>query len=118
MSLAAAPFFPSLPAKDLDRAKRWYEEKLGLTHVMDLGWGGLVYQSGGSNWIIYQTPSAGTAKNTALGIVEEYALGDQGPNTENGVSRDPNGGAVAWFKDSEDNVVSITELPPGFQMPG
>ena len=49
---------------------------------------------------------------------EEYALGDQGPTTENGVSRDPSGGAVAWFKDSEDNVVSITELPPGFPMPG
>ncbi len=136
MSLAAAPFFPSLPAKDLDRAKRWYEEKLGLTPVMELGWGGLAYQSGGSNWIIYQTPSAGTGKHTLGGWVvtniddamrelrangvtfEEYALGDQGPNTENGVSRDPNGGAVAWFKDSEDNVVSITELPPGFPMPG
>ena len=44
---------------------------------------------------------------------EDYALGDQGPTTENGVARDPSGGAVAWFKDSEDNVVSINELPPG-----
>lgn len=103
---------------------------------MELSWGGLAYQSGGSNWIIYQTPSAGTGKHTLGGWIvpniddamrelrangvtfEEYALGDQGPTTENGVSRDPNGGAVAWFKDSEDNVVSITVLPPGFTLPG
>ncbi len=136
MSLKDAPFFASLPAKDIDRAKRWYEEKLGLTPVMDLGWGGLVYQSGGSNWLIYQTPSAGTGQHTlggwtvpniddamrelrANGVTfEDYALGDEGPTTENGVSRDPSGGAVAWFKDSEDNVVSINEAPPGLVLPG
>ena len=136
MSLNDAPFFPSLPAKDIERAMRWYEEKLGLTPVMDLGFGGQVYRSGGSTWIIYQTPSAGTGKHTlggwtvaniddamrelrAKGVTfEDYALGDQGPNTENGVARDPSGGAVAWFKDSEDNVVSINQLPPGMALPG
>ena len=134
MSLKDAPFFASLPAKDVERARRWYEEKLGLTPVMDLGWGGLVYQSGGSNWLIYQTPSAGTGKHTLGGFTvpniddamrdlrargvtfEDYAFGDLGPNTVDGVSRDPDGGAVAWFKDSEDNVVSINELPPGFPL--
>ena len=86
--------------------------------------------------IIYQTPSAGTGKHTlggwtvaniddamrelrAKGVTfEDYALGDQGPNTENGVARDPSGGAVAWFKDSEDNVVSINQLPPGMALSG
>ncbi len=136
MSLSDAPFFPSLPAKDIERARRWYEEKLGLTPVMDLGFGGQVYRSGGTTWIIYQTPSAGTGKHTlggwtvaniddamrelrAKGVTfEDYALGDQGPNTENGVARDPSGGAVAWFKDSEDNVVSINQLPPGMALSG
>ena len=136
MSLNEAPFFPTLPAKDIERAMRWYEEKLGLTPVMDLGFGGQVYRSGGSTWIIYQTPSAGTGKHTlggwtvaniddamrelrAKGVTfEDYALGDQGPNTENGVARDPSGGAVAWFKDSEDNVVSINQLPPGMALSG
>ena len=136
MSLNDAPFFPSPPAKDIERAMRWYEEKLGLTPVMDLGFGGQVYRSGGSTWIIYQTPSAGTGKHTlggwtvaniddamrelrAKGVTfEDYALGDQGPNTENGVARDPSGAAVAWFKDSEDNVVSINQLPPGMALSG
>jgi catechol 2,3-dioxygenase-like lactoylglutathione lyase family enzyme len=136
MSLTAAPFIASLPAKDIERAKRWYEEKLGLTPVMDLGVGGQLYRSGGTSWIIYQTPSAGTGRHTLGGwtvpniddamrelrekgvTFEDYALGDQGPTTVNGVARDPSGAAVAWFKDSEDNVVAINELPPGMALPG
>ena len=135
MSLADAPMFASLPAHDIERAKRWYEEKLGLTPVLDLGVAGVIYGSGGTQWLIYQTPSAGTARNTLGGWVvpnlddamrdlrakgvqfEDYALGDQGPTTENGVARDPNGGAAAWFKDSEDNILSLTQLPPGMELP-
>ena len=135
MSLTDAPLVSSLPAHDIERAKRWYEEKLGLTPIMDLGVAGQLYQSGGTSWLIYQTPSAGTGKHTLAGWVvpeiagamselrakgvtfEEYALGDQGPTTENGVARDPNGGAVAWFKDSEGNVLSLAELPPGMALP-
>ena len=36
----------------------------------------------------------------------------------NGVDRGPDGGAVAWFKDSEGNILAITELPPGMSLPG
>ena len=136
MSLTDAPFAATLPAKDIERAKRWYEEKLGLTPLMDLGVAGQLYRTGGSTWLIYQTPSAGTGKHTlggwnvpniddamrdlrAKGVTfEDYDLGDQGPTTENGVARGPDGGASAWFKDSEDNVLALTELPPGMALPG
>jgi predicted enzyme related to lactoylglutathione lyase len=136
MSLKDAPLFASLPAHDIARAMRWYEEKLGLTPTMDLGVAGQLYQSGGIQWMIYQTPSAGTGRHTLAGwvvpdieeamrdlrakgvVFEEYALGDQGPNTENGIARDPNGGAAAWFKDSEDNILSLAQLPPGMAFPG
>jgi catechol 2,3-dioxygenase-like lactoylglutathione lyase family enzyme len=137
MSLNDAPFFASLPAHDIERAKRWYEEKLGLTPIQDLGVAGQLYNSGGFQWLIYQTPSAGTGKHTVGGFVvpdidatmrelrangvtfEDYALGDKGPTTENGVARDPTGGgASAWFKDSEDNILALTQLPPGMAMPG
>src|SRR5262245_50867320 len=60
MSLADAPFFASLPAHDIERAKRWYVEKLGLTPLMDLGVSGQLYRTGASLWLLYQTPSAGT----------------------------------------------------------
>jgi catechol 2,3-dioxygenase-like lactoylglutathione lyase family enzyme len=135
MSLANAPFSATLPAHDIDRAKRWYEEKLGLKPLMDLGVAGQLYSTGGSQWLIYQTPSAGTGKHTLGGWVvddidesmrelrakgvtfEDYALGDQGPTTENGVARDPAGGASAWFTDSEGNILAVTQLPPGMTLP-
>ncbi|MEO8437045.1 MAG: VOC family protein, partial [Chloroflexota bacterium] len=67
MPLTDAPFFASLPAQDIERARRWYEEKLGLTPLMDLGPAGLLYQTGRTNWLMYQTPSAGTGKHTLGG---------------------------------------------------
>ena len=49
---------------------------------------------------------------------EEYALGDIGPTTTNGIARDESGGASAWFKDSEGNILAITQLPPDMVVPG
>jgi catechol 2,3-dioxygenase-like lactoylglutathione lyase family enzyme len=136
MSLTDAPFLATLPARDIERAMRWYQEKLGLTPLMDLGLAGQLYRTGGSQWMLYQTPSAGTAKHTLGGWVvpdldaamrelrssgvtfEDYAMGDEGPTTENGVSRDENGGAVAWFTDSEGNILALTQIPPGMALPG
>jgi catechol 2,3-dioxygenase-like lactoylglutathione lyase family enzyme len=136
MPLTDAPLFASLPAHDIERAKKWYEEKLGLTPAMDLGPAGQLYRTGGSQWLIYKTPNAGTAKHTLGGWVvsdidaamselrakgvkfEDYAMGDQGPTTENGVSRDPAGGAAAWFQDSESNILALTQLPPGMEVAG
>ena len=136
MALTDTPFIATMPAHDIERAVRWYEDKLGLTPIMDLGPSGQVYRTGGSTWIVYQTPSAGTGKHTLGGWIvpdldaamrdlrakgvtfEDYAMGDQGPTTENGVSRDETGGAVAWFTDSEGNVLALTQVPPGMALPG
>ena len=136
MQLADAPLFASIPAHDIERAKRWYEEKLGLAPLMDLGVAGQLYRTGGVSWLIYQTPSAGTGRHTlggwvvpnvddavrdlrAKGVVfEDYDLGDQGPTTVDGVARGPDGGASAWFTDSEGNILAVTELPPGMTLPG
>ena len=135
MDLSNAPLFANIPAHDLQRAMQWYEEKLGLRPVMDLGVAGQLYQTGGVAWLMYETAAAGTGKHTLAGwvvpsiddamrdlrakgvVFEEYDMGDQGPTTQDGVARGPDGGAAAWFKDSEDNILSITELPPGMEMP-
>jgi predicted enzyme related to lactoylglutathione lyase len=134
MSLADAPLTASVPAKDRDRAKAWYEEKLGLTPTMDLGPAGLLYKTGGYQWIIYPTEFAGTGKHTLGAFVvadldatvrelsakgvkfEDYDMGDKGPTTVNGIARDPQGGASAWFVDSEGNTLAITQIPPGMSM--
>jgi catechol 2,3-dioxygenase-like lactoylglutathione lyase family enzyme len=128
--LAQSPLFASVPAKDFERAKRWYKEKLGLEPTMDTGPGGAVYSPGGVTFLLYETEFAGTGKHTiaiivvddidqamtdmrAKGVVfEDYAMGDKGPNTVNGVDKDESGMAAAWFKDSEDNILGLTQLPP------
>ena len=127
-----APIFASIPAKDIERARRWYEEKLGLAPIQDMGPNGLVYQTRNTRFVVYPTPYAGTGKHTLAGWVvddidatmkelrdrgvtfEEYD-GSNGPKTENGVAR-AEGGAAAWFKDSEDNVLNLNELPPGMSV--
>ena len=132
--LADSPIVPTLPASDMNRAMAWYKDKLGLTPIRDLGVGGQLYSSGKTLFVIYPTAFAGTGKHTlggwavadidkemadlrARGVkFEDYAMGGQGPTTENGVARDPDGGAAAWFVDSEGNTLSLTQLPPGMDI--
>ncbi|MEO8437978.1 MAG: hypothetical protein ABI562_05925, partial [Chloroflexota bacterium] len=38
---------------------------------------------------------------------QDYALGDQGPTTDNGVARDPSGGAAAWPGSSTPRATSF-----------
>jgi hypothetical protein len=52
-----------LAAADLARAKGWYADKLGFVPRRELD-GLLSYTSGPTRFSIYETPSAGTAKNT------------------------------------------------------
>jgi catechol 2,3-dioxygenase-like lactoylglutathione lyase family enzyme len=119
-----------LPAADIARAREWYEAKLGLIpdHSEDIGQG-LWYLTGGGWFYLYPTPSAGTAQNTAAGwtvadlesLVEElrgrgvtfedYDFGEI--KTENGVLTMPGGYKAAWFKDSEGNILELSETPSG-----
>jgi catechol 2,3-dioxygenase-like lactoylglutathione lyase family enzyme len=134
--LDQSPLYANVPVKDFERAKRWYQEKLGLSPSMDMGGdSGAIYSPGGVTFLLYKTEFAGTGKHTigtfvvsdidqemtdlrARGVVfEDYAMGDKGPNTVNGVDRDASGMAAAWFQDSEDNILALTQLPPGMEMP-
>ena len=55
-----------LPAADIERARTWYQEKLGLTPAEDMGDIGVVYHLKGVRAFLYKTAYAGTAENTAL----------------------------------------------------
>ncbi len=131
--LGSYPIYVDLPANDLARARDWYESKLGLSPIGQLG-PGFLYASGGVPFHIYQTEAAGSARNTAASWIvpdldrvvahlrsrgvrfEEYAMGDKGPTTVDGVARQASGAATAWFKDSEGNVLGINQLPPGVSL--
>jgi len=115
----------TIPASDLDRATRWYDEKLGLKPVMKTD-GGVMYQAAnGTGFFIYPTPNAGEAPQTlmsfitpdaaaevrglkARGVVfEEYDLPDI--KTVDSIATMP-GGRGGWFKDSEGNVIGVFEM--------
>ena len=100
--LKNAPVVPYIPATDIARARKFYEEKVGLVPKQEIA-GGVVYECGKGSWIfLYQSAGAGTSKASqafwqvedveaevtalrAKGVVfEEYDL--PGLKTVNGIA--------------------------------
>jgi predicted enzyme related to lactoylglutathione lyase len=122
--LQSFPFYAYIPAKDVARARRFYEDKLGFRPEQEIA-GGVVYAFGeNTKCFLYPTPNAGTsaasqaywqvrdiekevAELKARGVtLENYDL--PGEKTASGVLI--GGGAkAAWFKDSEGNILAIIE---------
>ncbi|KIS28643.1 glyoxalase [Arthrobacter sp. SPG23] len=116
-----------LPAKDINRARDFYRDKLGLEPSRTLDDQNLIYSCGnGTSFLLYQTDNAGSAKNTQMGwgstdverdveelrgrgvVFEEYDF--PGLKTENGIAT-LDVGKAAWFLDSEGNILNISSLP-------
>ncbi|MET4145587.1 putative enzyme related to lactoylglutathione lyase [Arthrobacter sp. UYCo732] len=114
-----------LPAKDINRAKDFYRDKLGLESSDAMEEGSLMYRCGnGTSFLLYQTDNAGSAKNTQMGwetdnleaemedlrgrgvTFEDYDM--PGLKTENGVSTN-DWGKSAWFLDSEGNILNLSQ---------
>jgi predicted enzyme related to lactoylglutathione lyase len=121
--------FASLPASDLDRARSWYEAKLGLTPESESQEGTLIYmQSESSGFMVYASEFAGTNQATSAGlavadveatvaelrargvIFEEYDMGEDF-RTVDGIVTSADGRKAAWFKDSEGNILGLGEDP-------
>src|SRR5687768_22085 len=114
--LQKSPMYAYIPAKDVARARKFYEEKLGFEPKEEVA-GGVVYEcAGGTACLLYPTDNAGTSKASQAfwqvediehevvelkrrGVkLEEYDMPEM--KTENGIAT--GGGAkAAWFKDSE-----------------
>lgn len=56
----------TIPVKDIEVAKRFYEETLGFSPGHREGTEGLVYDSGHAKILVYQSQYAGTNKATAV----------------------------------------------------
>lgn len=126
--LANASVSPAIPASDLDRAKAFYGNTLGL-EVVSEDPGAIVFAcGGGSRLFLYPTPSAGQAAHTLAGWevadlgaemaelrergiqFEEYDL--PGLKTVDGVA-ELGGYRSSWFKDSEGNILGLVQPPAG-----
>lgn len=117
----------TLPVSDLERAKKWYEEKLGLTPKSEDP-GGAWYECAGAAFALYPSTEAGTNRATAMewsvkdiGSVGRW-LADRGVVFEHydlpGMTWDGDIASMgpykgAWFKDSEGNILALTEVEEG-----
>ena len=118
-----------LPAQDLERAKAFYAQKLGLEPTEERP-GGLRYRLAGGEFALFQSAGAPTGEHTQIafevedidaavaelrdrGVVfEEYDL--PGLSTRDGIAEiegnypsKGTGERGGWFRDSEGNMLSI-----------
>ena len=122
--LQRSPMYAYLPAKDVARAREFYERKLGFEPKEEVG-GGVVYEfAGGTACFLYPTPNAGTSQASqafwqvadverevaelkARGVTfEEYDA--PGFKTVNGIMT-AGGAKAAWFRDSEGNILALVQ---------
>jgi catechol 2,3-dioxygenase-like lactoylglutathione lyase family enzyme len=114
----------ALPVKDLNRARKFYAEKLGLTPSSELP-GGLIYRVKDSWFLLFPSSGASTGTFTQLGwevdnieaevaelksrgvVFEEYNLPDF--KTVGSIVTMP-ANRAAWFKDSEENLHGIVQF--------
>ena len=122
--LKHAPIVPYIPVADVNRARRFYEGKVGLKPREEYA-GGVIYECGNGSWVfMYPSGGAGTSKAStafwavddvvaevaelkARGVVfEEYDL--PGIKTVNSIAT-AGGAKTAWFKDSEGNILAVSQ---------
>ena len=122
--LKSASIVPYIPVSDLARARKFYEEKVGLTPREKYA-GGVIYECGNGSWVfMYPSGGAGTSKAStafwavddvvaevaelkARGVVfEEYDM--PGIKTVNSIAT-AGGAKTAWFKDSEGNILAVSQ---------
>ena len=117
---------PTLPAVDLKRARRFYEGILGLKVVMEDPSPGIMVQCGKGTMIYVYERAATKADHTVASFAvddveaemkelqkkgikfEEYSM--PGLKTVHGVAT-VGGMKAAWFKDTEGNILSVTQMP-------
>ncbi|HEX4426115.1 MAG TPA: VOC family protein [Terriglobales bacterium] len=121
--LSTSPIRAYIPVLDVARARKFYEEIIGLRPKLEYA-GGVVYECGGAEVFMYPTPNAGTSKASqafwqvadveaevadlkARGLkFEEYNM--PGMTMKNSIVT-AGGAKTAWFKDTEGNILAISQ---------
>ncbi len=113
----------TVPASDLERARSFYEDKLGLKPT-ETRPEGIRYRCGPGEFLLFPSSGAASGNHTQLGwdvddveaaveelrgrgvVFEEYD--SPGLKTVNGIA-DIAGEKGAWFKDTEGNLLALGE---------
>jgi len=119
-----AEAFSSFSVDNIQKAKQFYEQTLGLK-VSEMS-EGLELHTGGATVFLYPKPNHTAASFTVLNFpvgdideavdelrslgvqLERYNLPDL-KTDEKGICRGPNGPQIAWFKDPAGNILSVLE---------
>lgn len=114
-----------VPAADLERARVFYEQVLGLP-VTDQNGFACVFDAHGTMLRVTAVPKVAQPGYTVLGwsvpditatvreltargvMFQRYDMMDQ---NEDGIWSPPGGGMVAWFTDPDGNTLSLTQFP-------
>ena len=118
------PLYAYIPARDMARAREFYEGRVGLKPKEEVN-GGVVYEfAQGTACFLYPTPNAGTSQaSQAFWSVDDVdalivALKKRGvvfedydmPGEKSPAGAISAGGAkAAWFKDSEGNIMALIQ---------
>jgi len=123
--LGSAYVRADLPVVDLERARRFYAEKLGLKVLTEDPSPGIVLGAGNGTAIYPYQRGATKADHTAAEFIvvdveaevkelkgkgvrfEEYDMPEMGIKTVDGIAT-MNGIKAAWFKDTEGNILAIS----------
>lgn len=123
--LAKARALPHLAVPDIDQAKSFYTDTLGLP-VSEEHEGMFMVDAAGTRVLVYGHPDARPGERTVFGwlvddldgviaaltakgvAMEQY---DEIEQDERGVSATPEGGRIAWFKDPAGHILSVIEEP-------
>ena len=134
--LGEARIAARIPAQDLDRARRFYSEKLGLDPIDERPGGLLYHPTGGGEFALYASGGAAPGTFTQMafevddidatvaelkrrGVVFEE-VDVPGLRTADGVahieghypSKGASGERAGWFRDSEGNLLGVGQLLP------
>jgi catechol 2,3-dioxygenase-like lactoylglutathione lyase family enzyme len=133
MTLSDSKVATRVPAQDLDRARAFYAEKLGL-EPDDERPGGLLYRIGSCEFALFASAGGASGDHTQMGfevedieatvaelrargvVFEEYDA--PGLVTRDGIaeiegnypSKHARGERGAWFRDSEGNMLGLGQL--------
>ena len=122
--LGKADATPMIAVKDLDRAKQFYRDTLGLKTDEEWGGEGMTLKSGDTAINVYKSEFAGTNKATALTFDVDDIDKEVGELKEKGIFfehydlegltpkgdiYEGEGMKTAWFKDPDGNILSLVE---------
>lgn len=102
----------NLPANDMQRARRFYEERLGFKALEVFADGGVAYEAGSTQFLVSPTTVTPSREHNLIAFdvrdihAEMHLLEAVGVVFEAQSVGPP---TVAWFRDSEGNLLSLAE---------